>query len=159
MNDVTMALPEPVVEDTATAPVPRGRPFEAGKSGNPSGRPKGARNRTTLAAEALIEGKAEALVNKAVELALAGDATLLRAFLNTVAPPRRDRAVEFELPKITTAADACAASAAVLAACAEGSITPSEAREIQELITKHVRTLEVAEIEARVSALEKARTP
>src|SRR5262245_31856623 len=127
MNQVVVALPAPDAENTASgepvgvgvengassqllslhaenaAPVPRGRPFEPGKSGNPNGRPKGARNRTTVAAEALIEGKAEELVNKAVELALAGDATLLRAFLNTVAPPRRDRTVEFELPKITTA--------------------------------------------------------
>jgi hypothetical protein len=62
------------------------------------------------------------------------------------------------LPKITTAANACAASAAVLAACAEGRLTPSEAREIQALITSHVRIVGVAEIDARLSALEKAQT-
>jgi hypothetical protein len=145
MNDVTASLAAPAVEETA----PRGRPFKPGESGNPNGRPKGSRNRATLAVEALIEGKAEELANKALELALAGDSTLLRALLNNVAPPRRDRTVEFELPKITTAAEACAASAAVLAACAEGKLTPNEAREIQELIAKHVRIIEVAEIEAR----------
>ena len=47
----------------------RGRPFERG---NP-GRPKGARNRATLAAEAILEGEAEALSRKAVERALEGD--------------------------------------------------------------------------------------
>ena len=153
MNDVTASLPAPAVDEAA--PSSRGRPFERGKSGNPNGRPKGSRNRATLAVEALIEGKAEELANKALELALAGDSTLLRALLNNVAPRRRDRTVEFELPKITTAAEACAASAAVLVACADGILTPSEAREFQELITKHVCIIEVAEIEAcRLEKLE-----
>jgi hypothetical protein len=52
----------------------RGRPF--GK-GNP-GRPKGARHRLTLAAEALLDGEAEALTRKAIELALGGETIALR---------------------------------------------------------------------------------
>jgi hypothetical protein len=155
MNHVTTSLPAPAVNDTT--PSYRGRPFELGKSGNPNGRPKGSRNRTTLAVKAIFEGNAEDIANIVVVLARAGDPTLLRTLLSYVAPPRRDRAVEFELPKITTAADVCAASAAVLAACAEGRLTPSEAHQIMDLITKYVRTIEVAELEARVSALEKER--
>jgi hypothetical protein len=46
----------------------RGRPFQPG---NP-GRPKGARNRTTLAAEALLDNEGEALTRKAIELAMKG---------------------------------------------------------------------------------------
>ena len=34
--------------------------FQPGQSGNPAGKPKGARNRTTLAVEALIDGAADA---------------------------------------------------------------------------------------------------
>src|SRR4029077_13313370 len=90
----------------------RGRPFEPGQRGNPKGRPKGSRNKVTLAVEALIEGKADALTNKAIEMALAGDATMLRALLNTVVPPRRDRPVEFDLPNVETVEDARKASAA-----------------------------------------------
>jgi Family of unknown function (DUF5681) len=42
----------------------RGRPFEPGQSGNPSGRPNGARNKTTIAVEALLDNEAEALTRK-----------------------------------------------------------------------------------------------
>jgi hypothetical protein len=90
------------------AEIKRGRTFEPGQRGNPSGRPIGSRNRVSRAVEDLIHGQAEALGAKAVKKALkgAGDAIMLRALLNTLVPPRRDRAVEFELPKIETAADA-----------------------------------------------------
>ena len=50
----------------------RGRPFEKGRSGNPSGRRIGCRNKTTIAAS-LLAGEAEALTRRAVELALVGD--------------------------------------------------------------------------------------
>jgi hypothetical protein len=132
----------------------RGRPFKPGQSGNRNGRPKGARNRVTRAVEALIQGQGEALGAKAVELALNGDASMLRALLNTLVPTRRDRTVEFELPKIKTASDALTASSAVLAACAASELTPSEASEIMGLISTHVKIIEVAELEERVAALE-----
>jgi Family of unknown function (DUF5681) len=51
--------------------------FEPGQSGNPAGKPKGARNKTTLAVEALLDGEAETLTRKAIELAKAGDLAAL----------------------------------------------------------------------------------
>ena len=38
--------------------------WEKGQSGNPRGKPRGARNRATLLAEALLDGEAEALNEK-----------------------------------------------------------------------------------------------
>jgi hypothetical protein len=162
--------PSAVEEEPAAAPVlepsaehsaqkQRGRPFNPGQSGNPNGRPKGSRNRVTRAVEALIDGQGEALGAKAVDKALQGDSTMLRALLNTLVPPRRERTVEFELPKIESAADAPKASSAVIAACAAGELSPHEAREIMGLISTHVRAIEVAELEARVAALEKEQSP
>jgi hypothetical protein len=133
---------------------PRGRPFEPGRSGNPNGRPKGSRNRITRALEELIDGKAEALVAKAIAKALEGDSSMLRALLSRTVPAQRARTVELELPSIETAADAPAASAAVLAACSCGEISPAEADAIMTLIKTHVHIIEGADLEARLSALE-----
>src|SRR6266851_972038 len=105
----------------------RGRPFEKGKSGNPTGRPRGARNRSTLAAETLLEGEAQALTRKAIELALSGDINALRLCLDRLIPPRREQALDFELTKLESLHDAQHAVADIIAAVAEGSITLSAA--------------------------------
>jgi hypothetical protein len=49
-----------------------------------------------MAAEALLDGEAEALTRKAVELALAGDTVALRLCLERLLPPRRSRRVTFD---------------------------------------------------------------
>jgi hypothetical protein len=46
------------------APKQRGRPFPKGHSGNPRGRPPGARNAATVLAEQLLDGEAEGLIRK-----------------------------------------------------------------------------------------------
>lgn len=135
----------------------RGRPFQPGTSGNPQGRPRGSRNKTTLAVEALLEGEAEGIARKAIERALSGDMAALRLCLERLLPPRHDRPVAFDLPKIETASDALNGSSSILAACAAGALTPCEAAQIMDLISTHLRALEVTEIEARLTALEKAR--
>ena len=81
-----------------------GRPFPAGQSGNPMGKPLGTRNRATRAAETLLDGEAEALTRKAVEMALAGDTTALRLCLDRILPPRKGRPVTLDLPVVTDAA-------------------------------------------------------
>jgi Family of unknown function (DUF5681) len=142
-----------------TAKKQRGRPFKAGRSGNPEGRPRGSRNKATMAVEALLDGDAEDIARKAVEKALEGDMAALRLCLERVLPPRRDRPVVFDLPKIEGVSDALNASSAVLMACAAGTLSPGEAVEITGLISSHVRVLEMTEIETRLTALEKARQP
>ena len=106
--------------------------FAKGQSGNPAGRPKGSRNATTLALESLLDGQADALTQKAIELALAGDMAALRLCLDRILPARRDRPVSFALPPIESAQDAAATVSAVLAAVAAGEITPAEAGEISK---------------------------
>src|SRR3954453_10141599 len=92
--------------------------FKPGRSGNPRGRPQGSRHRTTLAIDALLDGDAEKLTRKAVEMARAGDTVALRLCLDRLAPVRKDRPVTFALPTIETTADLPKASAALLEAVA-----------------------------------------
>ena len=120
----------------------RGRPFEPGQSGNPSGRPKGARNKATLAVQALLEDAAEALTRKLIELALSGNIPALRLCFERLLPPRRDHGVAFDLPKIESAADALAASRAVLESCAAGTLSTGEAADVMGLIATLLRTIE-----------------
>jgi Family of unknown function (DUF5681) len=137
-----------------TAGIKRGRPFEPGKSGNPAGKPKGARNAATLVLEALLDGQAEALTNKAMELALGGDITALRICLDRILPSRKDRPITFGMPSINNAQDARAASAALLWAVSAGDVTPSEASEVSKLIDAYVRSVEITEVLARLEKLE-----
>ena len=132
----------------------RGRPFQKGTSGNPAGRPPGARNRATMAAEALLDGEAEALTRKAVEMALDGDVTALRLCLERICPPRRDRPVSLALPPLETAADAPKVMAAIVQAVAVGDLTASEAADLAGLVERFTKIIETAELEARIAALE-----
>jgi hypothetical protein len=128
--------------------------FEKGVSGNPAGRPAGSRNNATLACEALLEGQAEALTQKAVDMALAGDTVALRICLERICPVRKDRAVRFPLPPITSARDAADIAAAVAQAVAAGHITPSEAAEIGKVIEIYVKAYQTAELNDRVARVE-----
>lgn len=121
------------------------------------GRPKGSRNKTTLAVEALLEGDAEAITQKAIELAKDGDGSAIRLCMDRLAPPRKDSPVMFELPVIETAADTVAASAALLAAVAEGDITPDEASRVMGLLTAHKALVETCDLETRIAALETSK--
>src|SRR5215211_3534379 len=131
--------------------------WRSGQSGNPSGRPKGARNKTTVALETLLDGEAEAITRKAIELAKTGEMAAIRLCLDRLIPPRRDRHVTFAVPKIATARDAATISAALLDAVAGGELTPSEAAELGKLVEAYVKALEATEFEERLSRLEKGR--
>ncbi|WP_246776640.1 DUF5681 domain-containing protein [Microvirga sp. VF16] len=130
-----------------------GRLFEPG---NP-GRPKGSRNKATLALEALLDGEAEALTRKAVEMALDGDTTAMRLVMDRIMPPRKDRPVMFALPKLETPADAVKASAALVEAVASGDLTPSEAEDLSRLVDRFIRAVEATDILERLESLEAER--
>jgi hypothetical protein len=148
----------------------QGGRFPKGQSGNPKGKPKGTRNRTTIIAQDLLEGEAEALVRKVVQLALDGDLTCLRICLERLVPPKKDAPIEIDLPDISAVADIPKLFSVkinwkprnTLRGCAgcrptaklrEG-ITPSEARTVMDLAEGVRKSLEVVELEQRVSSLE-----
>ncbi len=130
----------------------RGRPFTKGQSGNPAGKPKGIRNRSTLAAEALLDGEAELLTRKAIELALAGDTIALKLCLERILPPRKDRTVMFYLPGLENA-DREESITGILAAVSEGRITPGEAEVIVKLLDMRDRVGGAAEVSQNINKL------
>jgi len=132
----------------------RGKPFQKGQSGNPKGKPKGARHRVTLLAEKLMQDDAKAIVDAVLTAAKDGDMTAAKLVLERIAPARKDSPVAFELPKIERPADAVAASAAILAAVAAGDLTPSEADGVLRLLAEHVKIVETTELEERLKRLE-----
>lgn len=128
----------------------RGKPFQPG---NP-GRVPGSRNKATVAAAALLDGDAEALTRKAIELGLEGDTVALRLCLERLVPPRKDAPITIELPPINTAADVVTASAAVLGAVGAGEISPDEAGRVMALLTAHKNIVETGDLERRIAELE-----
>ena len=128
----------------------------AGKftSGN-TGRPKGTRNKKTLAIESLLEGQAERL-QTAISKALEGDGLALRLCMERITPAPKDKSVLFPLPDMNDAMDASQAASSVLTAVSEGELTPIEATRVMGLIDSYRRTLELTEIEERLQALENA---
>jgi hypothetical protein len=119
--------------------------FQKGQSGNPRGRPMGSRNNATLACESLLEGQAEALTQKAVDMALAGDTVALKICIDRIFPPRKDRPVTFPLPPINSARDAADVMFSVMNAVAAGQLTPADASELSKVVACTVKSFEAAE--------------
>jgi uncharacterized protein DUF5681 len=112
----------------------RGRPFEKGRSGNPAGRPKGARNAATIAAQILLEGESEALTRKAVELALAGDRSALRLCMERILPPAKELPVQFDMPSLRETQDAPKALSAIITAVSTGELRAVDAAIMGRLV-------------------------
>jgi hypothetical protein len=118
------------------------------------GRPKGSRNKATIAIEGLLEGQAEALTQTAISKALGGDSIALRLCMDRIAPPMKDKPVVFPLPRMHGAMDASEAAGSVLSAVSDGTLTPMEGTRVMGLIDSYRRTLELTDIEQRIQLLE-----
>jgi citrate lyase beta subunit len=130
--------------------------FEPGGSGNPGGRSKVTRYRSTMALEAIFDGQSEALTRTVIELANDGDTVALRICMDRLMPVRKDTPITFVLPEIETAADLTKATKALPQGVADGEITPSEAAELPKLVDVHTKAFEAVDLANRLSALEQA---
>jgi len=131
-----------------------GRNTDGKFSDGNAGRPKGSRNKATIAIESLLEGQAEALTQTAISKALDGDSIALRLCMGRIAPPMKDKAVVFPLPQMHGAMGASDAAGSVLSAVSDGVLTPIEGTRVMGLIDSYRRTLELTDIEQRLHALE-----
>ena len=136
-----------------------GKPFQPGLSGNPRGRPKGARNKATMAAQALLDGEVEALTRKAVEKALEGDTAALRLCLERICPPMKESPIRasLKLPATITAENAPQVFAAILKAVASGGLCPGEGETLQRMMQVYLQACEYTELARRLDELEAAQ--
>ena len=129
--------------------------FQKGQSGNPAGRPAGSRNKTTVLKQNLLEGEAEAIARKAIDMAKDGDIAAIRICMERLAPARRTEPVVLDLPPLGTAADTVDAAATIVAAAAAGELTPSEAADLANVVDIYVRALATHGFEERLAKLER----
>jgi hypothetical protein len=123
--------------------------FYKGESGNPAGRPRGSRNRTTILMQSVLEADGEALARKAIDLAKGGDLAALRMCMDRLLPARKHEPIAIELPRLDTAADTVAA----------GELAPSEAADIAKAVDIYVRALATQQFEERLAKLERGPVP
>ena len=125
-------------------------PFEAGKSGNPSGRPKGSIDKRTELRR-LLTPYAPELIQKAVDMALAGDTTALRMCLDRCIAPLRSTTQNIELD---FEGELHERGEATLQAIYSGEIDPITGSALIGALADQAKLREQTELEARLSHLE-----
>jgi hypothetical protein len=131
------------------------RGWQPGQSGNPSGRPAGARNRKTVIADEFAkDGSAVAQV--VIAAAKAGDMQAANLVLSRLSPPLRARAekVQFEL---TPDAPLTTQAQQILTAVAAGDVDPETGQLLINCIASFAGLKATDELEARLAALEGGR--
>lgn len=131
--------------------------FQVGTSGNPNGRPKGSGSRQHVF-QALVEPHREALFNKAIQLALEGNESMLRLFLDRMLPAKpSDEPIQLDMPDTSDFNDTKTISElglASLRAVIAGKISPDEAKKISELAGVHYKMFDLIELMEEMQALK-----
>ena len=123
---------------------PQGR-FGAGNAG----RPRGAKNKINQRLEALFARDAEAVAAATIEAARGGDTAAMSLVLNRIFPAAKDRPIVLDLPPAPAEA-----ARAIIVAVAAGEILLGDAERLMALIKVEADLASLAEIEARIAALE-----
>jgi uncharacterized protein DUF5681 len=116
--------------------------FQPGQSGNPAGRPPGSLNKKTLAAQALLDERAEEMVTNLMDRSKNGEPAAMRLVSDRLLPTGRNRLVVIELPVIKTPEDAELALTVVTDELAAGKLTIAEASALITLIDRMLRLAE-----------------
>jgi len=128
--------------------------FKQGESGNPLGRPAGIIDKRTQLNK-LLQPHAEQLINKAIEIALAGDINALRLCLERLIPKIKSESIKFELSQdLNNTESLLNTNTAIIKAVANGEITVEGAQVLSSLIDSHCNLMVVNDYAKRVKTLE-----
>lgn len=128
--------------------------FKPGQSGNPAGKPKGAKNHATRALLHLMEGSAEQIAKAVLTAAKGGDMAAAKFVLERIVPAAKERPLSLHLPPIESPTDIATAQSAILQAVAAGEITPSEGTTLAGIVEARRKALETDELAQRLAELE-----
>ncbi len=128
--------------------------WKPGQSGNPRGKPAGARNKATMMVLGLMQDGAEEITKAVLDAAKGGDLSAARLVLERLAPPMRERPISIDLPATDTAEGIDKAAQAVLQAVSGGDLLPGEAQALAGIIEGRRKAMETLELEKRIAALE-----
>jgi hypothetical protein len=98
----------------------------------------------------------EELTQIAINLARTGHPVALKLCMDRVFP-MKDRPVTFDLPAMSTAADAVGAMGSIVLGLADGDLTPQEALRVAKLVESFSKTLCTAELERELRKLANGR--
>lgn len=130
--------------------------FKKGQSGNPSGRPKGSKNKASLLAKELIEAETESIIKKLIEIAKEGDLQAIKLVIERLLPPIKEQPfyTSSELPKINNLNDVNASYAYLVQMLDNGEISLNEAKEITALFDSKRKSIEATELKEQIDELK-----
>lgn len=130
--------------------------FQKGQSGNPNGRPKGSRNKASLIVQSMIEGEAEEIAKKLLEMAKQGEMQAIKMIVERLLPPMKELPLNADLSiaGINEASDITASYSSLFDDVAAGEITLSEAKELANLLEGKRKAIETLEVKARLDELK-----
>lgn len=128
--------------------------FSRGHSGNPLGRPRGTRNKATIAAETLFEGEIEGICRKAIEEAKRGNIQAIKLVLDRILPPKKEAPIFINLPPVKTGSDILEAIHRVAQAVSRGELSPTEGDCLTRIIERQAKVIEMNDFEERLKKLE-----
>jgi hypothetical protein len=132
-------------------------PFQPGQSGNPAGRPPGARNKVNRSMEPVFQAHGEAIIERLVEHAKEANPVALRLCLERLVPLGKHRQVGFQLPSMEKSDDVRAAIATIHGGVASGEVSSGEAADLLRVADISARMLREAEAAPSGLARELAR--
>ena len=131
--------------------------WKKGESGNPTGKPAGARNKATVMVQSIMDRGAKEITDVVVGLAKEGDLSAARLVLERLVPPAKERPIFLAMPDTGSAEGIAEAQQAILRAVAAGELLPGEAATLAGIVEARRRAVETLELEQRITALEEKK--